>query len=320
MTNIKRCLKICLLLIVFSSSFSWLAAADGSVNCLREDRRGRCQLTVTAPGSNSQKNSSANDGGRQEAYSGGRASPRTCTGAGGATVPCSTSEGNWNGGRQCYASEVTSVSPFSAAVWGEFRGSRIMRCMLGGSGVAGYLLPPAAAAAAGGAAPPPPPDPGQLARTAVEFMDLHSISLGTSPSTTQNSPGQFGYVGWNAWMWVDDPGANSWGPITQSASEGGYTVTATANVSEVVWDMGNGDSVTCGRGTPRPAAMTTNEPSPDCGYVYTRDGDYTITATTHWNIEWTGMGAAGTIDMELQRSGDVRIAEVQVVNVAPRNP
>ncbi len=150
-------------------------------------------------------------------------------------------------------------------------------------------------------------------------MDLRPITLGTFPLTTENAPSHLGYVGWNTWLWVDDAGEETWGPITRSASEAGYTVTATATVSEVVWDMGNGDTVTCGRGTPWRSTLTRNEASPDCGYVYTRDDEYTITATTYWDVVWSGIGSSGTIELDLSRSGTVRIAEVQVVNVAPGN-
>lgn len=164
-----------------------------------------------------------------------------------------------------------------------------------------------------------PPDPGQLAQTAVATMDLLPIEMGTFPLTTQVAADHLGYVGWNMWMWVEDPGSSTWGPVTSTASEGGHFVTATATVSEVVWDMGNGDSVTCGAGTAWREAVSRNAPSPDCGYVYLHDGEYTITATTHWDVVWTGMGTSGTIAMELSSSGSVRIAEVQVVNVAPKN-
>ncbi len=188
-----------------------------------------------------------------------------------------------------------------------------MRCTSAGN-VSGLYWQESAAAAAAAI-----PDPARLAQVAVANMDLLPIQLGTFPKITQNAPDHLGYVGWNVWLWVEDPAENTWGPITRSASEAGYTVTATATVAEVVWDMGNGDRVTCGQGTARRASMTGNEPSPDCGYVYTHDGEYTITATTYWNVVWSGIGSSGTIDLDLTRSGDVRIAEVQVVNVAPSN-
>ncbi len=182
-----------------------------------------------------------------------------------------------------------------------------MRCTSAGNVASNYWQASAAAGAV--------PDPARLAQVAVSTMDLSPIQLGTFPRTTQTVSGDLGYVGWNVWMWVESPTESTWGPITRSASEAGYTVTATATVTTVVWDMGNGDSVTCGAGSQWLQATSRNEKSPDCGYVYEQDGQYTITATTHWAVQWTGIGSSGTIDLELSQSGDVRIAEVQVVNV-----
>lgn len=80
--------------------------------------------------------------------------------------------------------------------------------------------------------------------------------------------------------------------------------------------MGNGDTVMCGRGTPYPARSSERDPkSPDCGYVYTRDGDYTVSATALWEVSWSGIGQSGVIPMELTSTGHVTIAEIQVVNV-----
>ncbi|MGV8847826.1 hypothetical protein [Tessaracoccus sp.] len=183
-----------------------------------------------------------------------------------------------------------------------------MRCTSAGNVVSTYWQASAAAAVV--------PDPARLARTAVSTMELRPIQLGTFPRTVQQAPNDLGYVGWNMWLWADGPTDTTWGPITRSASEAGYTVTATATVAKVVWDMGDGNTVTCGRGTPWRGTLSRNERSPDCGYVYERDGKYPISATTYWNIEWTGLGGSGTIDLQLTRSEDLRVAEVQVVNVA----
>ncbi len=118
---------------------------------------------------------------------------------------------------------------------------------------------------------------------------------------------------------MEDPGPNTWGPVSMSVSEAGYTVTATARVSRVVWDMGNGESVSCAQGTRWSSRLTHNEPSPDCGYQYQQEGEYQVTATSYWEVEWAGIGESGTIPLELSDSTDFRIAEVQVVNVSGHN-
>lgn len=97
------------------------------------------------------------------------------------------------------------------------------------------------------------------------------------------------------------------------------TVTATARLDRVVWDMGDGRSTTCtGPGTPwSPGAGNGN--SPTCGYTFRAssvrqpDQRYTITATSYWTIDWAGGGEAGTITMDFASGTDLRVAEVQAL-------
>ena len=190
-----------------------------------------------------------------------------------------------------------------------------MRCLVSAqlSGEAFYFW-------AGSGDPEAAPDPRVLALQAVEYMDLSAVRIGSFPWTVEKSAQSMGVVGWNVWLWVDGASASTFGPITRSASAGGYTVTATGRVSRVVWDMGNGDQVTCGRGTPYPRYSADRDPkSPDCGYVYMRDGDYTVSATSYWEVSWSGIGQSGVIPMQLTSTGRVTIAEIQVVNVPVGN-
>lgn len=146
-------------------------------------------------------------------------------------------------------------------------------------------------------------------------MGLTAPQLGMFPKSRGQDFQAVGYVGWNMWLWVADPGPTTWGPITASASDGGYTVTATAEVDQVEWDMGNGEVVTCGQGTRHPPMAVRSEPSPDCGYIYQHDGYYTVTATTYWEVQWTGPSASGTLQLDMGRADEVAIAEAQVVNI-----
>ena len=150
-------------------------------------------------------------------------------------------------------------------------------------------------------------------------MMLRAVDMGTFPKSVADDPNGLGYVGWNVWLWVNEPGPSTWGPVSMSVSEGGFTVTATATVSHVVWEMGNGDSITCDAGTAWDPRLIRNEPSPTCGYQYQREGEYRVTATSHWSVEWAGIGETGTIALELSDTSDFRIAEVQILNVAGTN-
>lgn len=272
---------------------------DSSVTCVRKDRRGRCTLTIIVPrsiGEPAERVSSRLRGGTQK-----------CTRPGGSEVACTSDAGTWHAGRLCYVQPQNPAPAAGDPAWEGHTDGVVMRCTSAGNVASNYWQASAAAAVV--------PDPARLAQIAVSTMNLSPIRMGTFPRTTQRGTNDLGYVGWNVWMWVEDPGENTWGPITRSASEAGYTVTATATVTNVVWDMGNGDSVTCGAGSPWLQSISHNEKSPDCGYMYEHEGEYTITAASYWAVEWSGIGSSGTIDLELSRTGDVRIAEVQVVNV-----
>lgn len=161
-----------------------------------------------------------------------------------------------------------------------------------------------------------PPDPEELAQDAIAAMNLRAIQIGSTPYTTENCPQRepcIGIIGYPQYLWVADEGPSTWGPITRTASAGPYSVTATAQVDRIEWDMGNGDVVTCTTpGIPYHDSYE-KEPSPDCGYAYQEDGYYTLTATSYWVVEWAGMGQSGTIDLDLAQTHQIVMGEVQVI-------
>ncbi|MFY1705407.1 hypothetical protein ACN28G_27430 [Micromonospora sp. WMMA1923] len=168
-------------------------------------------------------------------------------------------------------------------------------------------------------APPPgfgaPPDPEELARRALASITLKAPRISVAPRRGTGP----GLVGLPVWMWAS-PGANYFGPLTASASDRGLTVTITARVDRIVWDMGNGDRVTCtGPGTPyRVDGPYAGQPSPDCGYDdgYARAGSYRISATTFWTVEWSASSGGAGDSFSLNRNSGgapIEIDELQVV-------
>ncbi|MEV0327079.1 hypothetical protein AB0H63_11640 [Micromonospora echinospora] len=165
-------------------------------------------------------------------------------------------------------------------------------------------------------APPPgfgaPPDPEELAIRALASIRLLRPGISVAPRKSQGP----GLVGLPVWMWAS-PGPNYFGELSASASERGLTVTITAKVNKVVWNMGDGETVTCTvPGTPySPTGPRAGQESPDCGYGgYDKAGTYTINATTHWVVEWEGGGESGTIPVfRTSRNVEVQINELQVV-------
>lgn len=222
----------------------------------------------------------------------------------GEEIPCSKDGRSWNAASGCYLSGPIAIFD-SANTGGD--GYSFYECKVPGGGVSILRLPNTA---------PVVVDPEILARQAIEQMNLQAISIGIVP---EPGPASMGLVGLPVWMWVDQPGPTTWGPLTTSATAGATTVTATARVAAIEWNMGDGTIITCtGLGTPYtdPAGDT---PSPDCGHTYTRTSAaqagqaYTVTATSNWTIDWAGGGASGTIPLSVAIATPLRIGEVQVL-------
>jgi hypothetical protein len=154
-------------------------------------------------------------------------------------------------------------------------------------------------------------DPVVVGEQAVQQLGLGSPSIEMAPPS-----GSPQLVGVATWLWID-PGA--WQDKTASASAGTVTATATAAPSKVVWDMGNGGSVTCdGPGTPYSASDP--NAATDCSYTWPQAGSYTVTATVYWSVTWTAIGAAGGGNLGLQAGPaaeiPVTVTESQAINTA----
>jgi hypothetical protein len=152
-------------------------------------------------------------------------------------------------------------------------------------------------------------DPAVVGEQAVQQLGLGSPSIEMAPPS-----GSPQLVGVATWLWID-PGA--WQDKTASASAGTVTATATAAPSKVVWDMGNGGSVTCdGPGTPYSASDP--NAATDCSYTWPQAGSYTVTATVYWSVSWTAVGAAGGGNLGLQAGPaaevPVTVTESQAIN------
>jgi len=213
-------------------------------------------------------------------------------------------------GTTCWPGGPSSPQPLKDdPVWAGHTDGAIYDCIVppligrGGLFIAGLMIKYWSAAA-----PAPPPNPVTLAQQAIAAMNLKAITVGIVPD-----PSGVGLVGMPNWMWVTNPTANTWGPLTRSASAAGWTVTATAQVTRVTWNMGDGQVVVCnGPGTPYQDSYGKRQ-SPDCGHTYTRQGAYTVRATSHWVITWAGIGQSGTITMDLTNTAPLTIGEAQVL-------
>jgi hypothetical protein len=221
-------------------------------------------------------------------------------------VPCATPDwGTWSNARACYLRLASPQPAQNDPVWKGNTTGAIYTCSSAGiwNGPGSYNLWLSTA-------PGVAPDPRVLAQQAVTQMRLRGVTVGMAPNAT---PGAVGLVGLPIWLWVVAPDANTWGPVTKTASAGGYSVSATGKVTQVVWSMGDGGAVACtSPGTPYSDSFGLT-PSPDCGYRYAKQGTYTVTATSYWTITWSGVGQSGVIRQTYSSSVMVTIGELQVV-------
>lgn len=176
--------------------------------------------------------------------------------------------------------------------------------------------------------PPPGIDrysPAQAAGLAKDLLNITSIDIGMAPANKVHSDDPVGtapyrrtWVGIPVWLWVDAPSPQTWGPASATATYGGVTVTVTGRANQVVWNNGAGETITCGSGTRFDVAVMGNQAavdSPSCGWRYKHRGDYTVTATTTWVVEWTGGGETGAFAMPTTSSSAVvQVGQLQSVN------
>lgn len=179
----------------------------------------------------------------------------------------------------------------------------------------------------------PPPGiawytPAQAAAALARTLSLRPISIGMAPEEKVHSDDPAGtapyrrtWVGIPVWLWVNNPSNEQWGSQSKSGTLGGVTISLTAHVTQLNWDSGDGQLIVCSEGTvfdPAAWANRAAEDSPTCGWRYQHNGQYTVTATTYWMVEWTGGGESGQIAMpSTSTSATVRVGELQSVNTDP---
>ncbi len=167
-------------------------------------------------------------------------------------------------------------------------------------------------------APVAPANPVVLVRQALSKLALPTPTIEMAPP-----PGQDQLVNVATWLWIDP---SAWRGLSATASAGPVTTTAVATPAKVVWQMGDGQSVTClGPGTPydpsQPNATT------DCSYTWTRSsagqpgGAYQVTATLYYQAAWSAAGAPGGGSLGLVAGPSahvaVRVAESEAINTSP---
>jgi len=163
--------------------------------------------------------------------------------------------------------------------------------------------------------PPPAITPAELAQSAYSNLDLTAPTIHLSPAGQQlvNLPTWLAITGWA------NTTATAGVPATVTTPT--VSVTATASPKSVVWSTGDGVTVTCdGPGTVFRAGDDPSSPSPTCGHTYrvSSAGEpgaaFTVSATVHWSVAWTGAGQGGTFpDLTTTATARVPVAESQAL-------
>jgi hypothetical protein len=168
----------------------------------------------------------------------------------------------------------------------------------------------------------PPPSLQTLTDAAYLLLEgvVEAPQIGIWPGAIRNDDPTdddlepMGLVGVPTWFWAEDAGPGVGWPETMTTTVNGFTLRATVSVVKTGWQTGdNGQVVVCGLGSV-PRDRHHQAPSPSgCDHTYLERGDYTITATTHVVVEWSGAGRSGSIPITVERSGLYHVGEIQVL-------
>ena len=141
------------------------------------------------------------------------------------------------------------------------------------------------------------------------------------PTVVLNPPGDQ-VTNLASWLAIQP---SQWGAVVASASAGGVTATVTATPEAVLWNLGDGDSITC----PGPGVLyDPNEPasaqSTYCSYVWPESsanapgGVFQVTATIEYLVTATVAGAPNPtpnlgINAGPTQTVDVAVSEIEAL-------
>lgn len=156
-------------------------------------------------------------------------------------------------------------------------------------------------------------DPETVAYVALADLALKAPTPGIGPPPSLNK-WDMAAVGYPLWLWAQ--GNTDPAPVSDSV----YTLSVSldARVAKIDFVMGDGNTVTCsGTDTKWTPAAKAGQESPTCGYRYSKPSlpkaKYTVTARTHWAIDWSINGQSGTIPYVQTASTQLPVGELQVL-------
>ena len=169
-------------------------------------------------------------------------------------------------------------------------------------------VPAACRPAEGGGPAAPRVSVEDVREEATDQISLSAPDLKASPCLAGG--GCKGTVGVPVWLWVGD--GSSLPSDSASASAGPYTVNVNAQVRQVEWSLGDGQTTICsGSGTPYDKA-THGWSAPECGFEkgWQKAGTYTLTASYVWDVDWSG-SVTGSDSQTMSSTQQVTVREIQ---------
>ncbi|MFV0452120.1 MAG: hypothetical protein ACK5LS_07735, partial [Propioniciclava sp.] len=155
-----------------------------------------------------------------------------------------------------------------------------------------------------------------VAREAVLTLAVPDPEIMVGPDPSVNK-WNMAVVGFPLWVWTESDDT-----VSASVTEQGITIELTAVRDKIVFDFGDGTTTTCREMTAYSrtrAGYELGDPSPTCGHMYEYpslpDGDYTVTATASWTVQWSALGFSGTLTGESVATRDIPVGELQAILV-----
>ena len=116
------------------------------------------------------------------------------------------------------------------------------------------------------------------------------VRLGPDPSWNQ---WKLLAVGLPIWLWTE--GVQ---PQTAATSMEGIDIQMQATPGGATVDWGDGTVIWCATMTSKTRYTDPLLMSPDCGHKYEHPGDYTITVTQQWIVDWAALDQKGQLQLQ----------------------
>lgn len=156
-------------------------------------------------------------------------------------------------------------------------------------------------------------DVAAIARTLITRIQLPDPTPQIGPDPKVNE-WNMAAVGYPLWLWTTGPAT-----ITDRVRAHGVTFTLQAHWTSTRFTMGDGHSVLCTRTQPYTPATKPGSRAPHCGYTYQQaslpQGNYTVSATTNWQIRWSAMSTSGTMPASHTGTRELPVGELNALIV-----